>query len=378
MPRETLTARPNLAMKILFIGVFIYCLLCCPAIVTRGYPKLDPFWQAMPFLWFVPVIISAMFDDDRPRRFRHLLMYSIFAAFIMSGVWYPSLTPRRILLSKIFVTLPYWVTINIGATLLIELVWQWILRHFRKLSAEKRTTQQSDIIEKPVNAREAESVAPVGVEIQESSCQPWRSTAIVCAVLLVAILFPFFFRTSAIKNAVTRGASVAMNEWQNGNAAIYVESFRFPALTQTQRPIDPFSGLTLRYRMAGVERMAWEDAYNAVIQKELESEDKQSLLQFVLTKEELQSLLSDASFVDVPGLPYRLGEKVELSVGPEGILVNGEPAFDDSPTIPVQYATLPKPSELLLLRSDDVLWTVHRNGTLLQCVYISEANRIVS
>ena len=71
---------------ILTLGGIFYAVLSGPAITQRGYPPIDPFWAAMPFLWIVPILLSAVFDTRSIKsRARPLAVYAIATAFFFTG-----------------------------------------------------------------------------------------------------------------------------------------------------------------------------------------------------------------------------------------------------------------------------------------------------
>ncbi len=73
---------------ILIVGALAYATLCMPAISQRGYPPIDPFWTAIPFLWPLPLILSAIFNSQSDRiRLRAVSIYAIATAFFDSGTF---------------------------------------------------------------------------------------------------------------------------------------------------------------------------------------------------------------------------------------------------------------------------------------------------
>lgn len=94
--REVLRPRPYVSAGILLAGVVALWFSCQRAIYARGYPPIDPFWQAMPWLWVFPLLVSAIYDRDRKRRFWQLLCYSVAVGFVLGGALGPGLVPRRV------------------------------------------------------------------------------------------------------------------------------------------------------------------------------------------------------------------------------------------------------------------------------------------
>lgn len=71
---------------ILFVGGLLYAILCLPAVFQRGFPPIDPAWEAIPHLWILPLILSAIVDRAPARiRLRWILIYSYFTACFVAG-----------------------------------------------------------------------------------------------------------------------------------------------------------------------------------------------------------------------------------------------------------------------------------------------------
>jgi hypothetical protein len=71
---------------ILFVGAILYLFLCQPSINQRGWPAIDPFWSAMPWLWYGPLLLFLIIDV-RPLRQKARMIsdYAIATAFIESA-----------------------------------------------------------------------------------------------------------------------------------------------------------------------------------------------------------------------------------------------------------------------------------------------------
>ena len=77
----------TVSLGILMASVPFYVFLCLPAIRRRGFPEIDPFWLAMPWLWVVPIILSAPFGARTKLRKWSLIFYVLITAFIFAGTF---------------------------------------------------------------------------------------------------------------------------------------------------------------------------------------------------------------------------------------------------------------------------------------------------
>ncbi|UCC31498.1 MAG: hypothetical protein JSU86_04320 [Phycisphaerales bacterium] len=382
MTKETITRRPKLAASILLAGAIVYFLLCQPAIWTRGYPRLDPFWRAMPWLWFVPVFISAVYDDDRRRRLSYLVLFAVFVGFTMAGTFGGALTPRHMSLAKMLRGTVFWGPINVGVTLLLERGWHSVLRRVRGFTDEGKCRNCGYLIRHLTIARCPECGTPfdrrwlTGDEpAPEPTLRPWRTRMVAVVLLAVAFSTPPLFHAAAIAISAQRGWAAGKRHWRAGTAVLYIDYIGIPGFAHkhSSLPVDPLSGLPLLWASRGVEKETFERAFNAAVNEELAKAGKRSLSHYVFSNPELERLLNHASFHDIPQLPFRVGELIQLVDGPEGLAVNGSSTRLDPHLLPRQFAFLEEPAGLLVLRCGNELYTMLEDGTLLQYAMVSSS-----
>ena len=128
---------PELASGILVLGATAYAFFCIPAIRTRGYPALDPFWVAVTWMWFLPVCVSALFDSIKfSNRWNQLIVYALVTGFVnagtIGGVVPRSINPVLILVSTIF-----YAPVHFVVLLVLETVMQWLYSFGRTLVENK-------------------------------------------------------------------------------------------------------------------------------------------------------------------------------------------------------------------------------------------------
>lgn len=374
MDREIITRRPRLSLIILGAGAVAFWLLCQPAIWTRGYPRIEPFWRAMPWLWLVPVFISAVFDDNKRRRNRTLILFGLFSGIVWSGAWGSLITPRNMSLSKMIIGGVFYGPVCIGVTLFLERIWQRFIGKFRQFSDDDRCRKCKYTIRHLTVARCPECGTPFDPRWLnanegplEPTARPWRTSAIILIVLAVATSSPFVFHTVMIGRAVRLGRDTARKDWQAGSAVLYFDYFnRAPLLANKASPKDPLSGLPLRPATKGLETESYQSAYNAEIEAELTSVGKAYITQYVFSNEVLESLLNSVRFWDIPELPYVYDGRIQFAEGDQGIVVNGTPVYLDSDSVPRQLAVVLQPERLMILRTGDNFCTLLEDGTPLQ------------
>lgn len=160
-----------------------------------------------------------------------------------------------------------------------------------------------------------------------------------------------------------------MREWQAGKAALYFDYHRrTPFVAESVRPMDPLSGLPLRFLLSGLEREIFQDAYNTIIEAELAQAGRPCITQYVFSNEELEALMNEAAFRDIPELPYTFEGRIRFAEAPEGLTVNGSQVHMSSQILPRQFALLPEPAGLMILRTGNNACTLLSDGTPLQYV----------
>jgi hypothetical protein len=81
--------REETSCLILLIGGVVYLLLCLPLMNRPASVRLlDPFWLAASYLWPVPILLSALFDELKFRSRRiHLQLYVFVITVIFAASW---------------------------------------------------------------------------------------------------------------------------------------------------------------------------------------------------------------------------------------------------------------------------------------------------
>src|SRR5262245_21576657 len=99
-----------------------------PAITTRGYPPIDPFWYGVTFLWIVPPAFSALFDSwSFTTRRWHLLAYALATAFFNSGTSVDVVPRSMHPIPMLVLTLVVYGPVHLALTFVAEGILQWIL-----------------------------------------------------------------------------------------------------------------------------------------------------------------------------------------------------------------------------------------------------------
>jgi len=137
---------------ILTASIPIYVCLCWPAIVRRGFPEIDPFWLAMPWLWIVPIILSGLFDYDSSSRKRSIIVYTFVSSFFFCGTLVFSIPRSSSFVGMILPTLFLLGPLNLVIAFIIEKVSQYVFRLTRLHENVKRNTRVNIFLPEKKNA----------------------------------------------------------------------------------------------------------------------------------------------------------------------------------------------------------------------------------
>jgi hypothetical protein len=378
MRTELLKRRPCLAAAILVASAVAYWLLCQPAIWTRGYPQLDPFWQVMPWLWVFPVVISGVFDDDRRRRRSMLLLFAVVTGFVDAGT-VTGLVPRGMSFTRMFFGTVFWAPVHCGVVLLLERLGQRLLRKIRRFNDDDRCSRCGYLIRYLTVARCPECGTAFDErwltedgEPLEPTRRPWRTLLVLGATVFVLIMIPPVYERATLSYASQDARAAAKRDWTAGEAGIYVDQSRTVHLSLRPVRTDPFSGLPIRFALFtcvprhGLERETWQRAYNEVIEERLAQEGEVPVTRYIFRQDELEKILRTASLRDVDEVPFDISEGVRIAEDDDGLLINGQSVYLDARASPRKYVLVDDPSGLMLLLAGNEMLTLHSNGTLLQ------------
>jgi hypothetical protein len=277
---------------ILLVGGVLYGALCMPSIEQRGYPPLDPFWEAMRFLWIFPLLLSAVFDR-RPLqlRARPIAIYALVTAFFDSGTLVVVVPNSVSLIGMLFLTLFPYGPVHFAIAFLLEVVIQRVRRRFR------RTDAASD----------------------RSLLESRARWTVVCGILIVAVATPIVFRRMSFWDADRRGRAQAEQNWADGKAVIYgrLDMRTLGNGLEVIRYCDYQTGLRRRPR---IDLSHFGAAYNHRI-AQLVAEfgvPAWSMRRLLPSDEDLLTALGSNELPEIHKLPYDVSDSIV--VGGEGAL----------------------------------------------------------
>jgi len=329
-------------------GFGVYLFLCWPVIARRGYPEIDPFYLAIPWLWAVPVMFSAPFVGFSWGRVRNLLIYSFGAAAVMGGCFNEWAIPRHVDLAWMFVLGPIdWGLIVIAGTVAAEAIAQLVLRYVRVFAGTLGTP-----------------TTPPGVVEA-----PWRIRG-YCIVLLAATLaFPFVYRQIALARAEQRGVKSAEQAWTEGAAVCAIPFDEMDSERGIRNwSYDPRTGLEIYAIGDGIaERTFWE-AYRRVIEQKVARYGPAPLAKCLFTPEELVSLLNKAKFERLSTFPFKHGS---LTINADGSMSGPDwTGRTLGKEVLFMYRTVvPEKGNSTVLVTDDGFKVIHPDGRILQSIW---------
>jgi hypothetical protein len=376
MSTDYLHRRPIRAAGILLVGALAYGVLSLPAVTERGYPRIDPVWQAVPWLWFIPIAISGVYDDGRRRRIGSLVTYGLFAGFILAGVMTPSLTPRRVSVLGMLIGTAFLGPVIVGLGLLVERGVQKFLRHVRVFVDDDRCARCGYCIRHLPLARCPECGTPfderrLGIvnALLEPTPRPVRTRAVVAALLLATAAIPPVYQWIALRQAAHRGWMIAKQHWSQGKAVLFLEGTRWPDFQwEKWSPVDPLSGLPVRRIFEGMERVAWQRAYSAAVEEELSKTGRGAITKCLLTHDEMIQGVNRLTLRTIDGLPFRLSEMLSIDRLGEKLAANGVALELPADVSPCGYGIDPAHGGVIFVVVMDEAVTLLPDGTPLQYV----------
>lgn len=280
---EVVHRKPQLATAILVVGAGAYWMLCEPAIGRRGYPEIDPFWLAMPKLWILPVLLSAIWEDRRRHRLVHLLFYALVTGFIANGT-IVTLIPNHCTYADMLLATVWWGPLHFIVAMVLEGMSQRLLLRVRRFDDSPRCLRCGYNLLHLIEPRCPECgqpFDPAWLEWTHSdsslavrSCRSW---AVAIALLLFGAVFPLGYRLVRLEYAALRGMLAAEEGWREGSAKWYATPAEELAIMNEYAASGtaPWSlvheGMEIRLMHGGIEDRIFQKAYREVIEGKLGS-----------------------------------------------------------------------------------------------------------
>ena len=331
-----------ISVAILAASIPIYACLCWPAIKRRGFPEIDPFWLAMPWLWIVPITLSGLFDPASQSRKWRVVIYTLFCAFFFSGTGtVVMIVPHHVTFGEMLFGLLLWGPVNLLIAFVVEKLSQWLFRVLRILG-----NFSPDALPKTISFRKA---------------------FVLVIILGLTVAFPFVCRAMVFQAARADGRADAERDWAQDKAIWYMrrdDPGMFGASGADDYSVA--NGLRTENMRPGVTSTVYCEAYRAVVEQKLAQSGPADKVKDLFTKAELQTLIKGGRFRRVESFPLKQGT-AEISLG--GYKTSSGPAcYKGEPSKFLYCATVPEKKDALVVISDDGIWIFTESGQLLQSI----------
>ena len=338
MNRDVIQQRPAVSRAILITGATLYALVCIPSIRQRGYPEIDPFWDALPWLWLAPIALAEVFSSGIRQRWRMLALYAVVTAFIDAGATVDFVPHHPDIISMSLMTIVLYGPIHLVGTGLLAALCQFVLSGLRELK----------------DAQQAVVSAP-----------RLRTLTYGIAVLVFAFCFPFVYRHLTYADAQRSGERRAEADWREGSAVWYVhssESNYFDACF-ADGTFSPETGLPLKAMHGGPVSEVFYRSYRNVVQHKLARFGRPKIADELLTPADVQALIDSHQCRRVMSFPFRHGD-MSLTSPRRYTIGNKEYALLGGDAVYSLVVT--NRQGILLVVSDNDVLTFTSGGQLLQ------------
>lgn len=338
MKKDVISRRPTLSIVILCIGLVLYGYLCQPAIHRRGFPEIDPFWIAMPWLWVAPITLSALFDGKTRMRRWSVDIYAVLASYFANGsvvtIVPHHVSPTVMLIGMIFYG-PVLLIIGRG----VEWFSQAVLGRVRGF------------------ADSAETVPP-GF--------PARVITAGILISVLSVAFPWSCRTASFSIARCQARSDAARDWAAGKAIWHMDRNEpplFGASSFNTYSVD--KGLMTEAFHRGVTDAVYKKAYRAEIEAFLAKNGPARMAKQLITRDEFKSLLSGGRLERINTFPLKRGI-AEISAN-GNYRSGGVGQWRGEPSKYVYAVTVPEKNNTLVVVTDTDIVSFDQGGNMLQC-----------
>lgn len=270
----------------LVVGIVLYAFFCAPAISTRGFPPIDPFWNAIPYLWISPVCLSAIFDSWSSKQRQYSLAAYAFATGFFDAGTFTLAVPRHVSVDKMLVVcLLLYGPLHLILSVVAESIMQALLWPLRKLEESANSADQ----------RFRVSTLPLPV---------WL---IAFVIVGATIYFPIAYRGRIFEDTYHSGRKKAESDWRHGEAVRFARWYPMPRAdgTTVEYEFDPSSGLKLEFAFTD---LGWIKAYNDRIDELLKEfgTPPWSVKSKLVPVDVLVSMLDSEEMTEVTEFPFEV------------------------------------------------------------------------
>lgn len=294
--------RSWVSFLILAASVPVYACLCWPAIIRRGFPEIDPFWLAMPWLWIVPIVLSGLFHPASKSRKWSVVIYVFLCAFFFSGT-VVTVVPHHVTFDEMLYGLLFWGPVNLLIALFVEKLSQRLFHLLRMFGNFSPDTSPKTV--------------------------SFRKPFVLVIIMALAVVFPFACREIVFQNARAVGRVDAKRDWAQGKAIWYARRSD-PAMFGASGDgcYSVATGLKTERERPGVTATVYCEAYRAVVEQKLAQSGTTDTVKDLFAETELEALIKGGQFRRVESFPLKQGTtEISLEVTE---LVTGRRASKES------------------------------------------------
>jgi hypothetical protein len=277
------------SVAVLAIGTLLYFIACVPAFDRSGWPPTDHFWEAMTWLWVVPIPIFTLIIPSGRSSKTALLVFAIASGVI--DAW----------------TSPF-VQMNPHPTFDFELCADNFIT-----CGPLHLVLTAIIASLSRLAYKFAGAVPGSVERLLPHNRPRLRRWIIAFILLVAGIAPFAYRYAAVAADARAGAALADKDWAAQKAVIYLGdpmSNRRVGDYLFDSPFDPDSGLELKASWLRQTTPGYNARVRALI--EIHGIPKWSLKSRFVSDADMIAMLSAKDMTKVTSYPDDLTPDVVL------------------------------------------------------------------
>jgi len=326
---------PQIAEAILGFGFLVYAVFCVPVIRCRAFSDIDPFVLAFPWLWVVPIVLSAPLVRMSRRRAWGLVAYAFAGGMIVGGCCGGMSVPRWVGFHEIVVVgLSFFGPILLVAAAVVETGTRVLFRCLR--------------------------MHPGGGAAPDLR----KFIRFLVVVGLLTVAFPFVFRTAVLAHERTSGRRYAEETWNAGDAILFVLPSEWEENPLMFEIYDAATGLRMYPIYGGIARRTASEAAREVIHRKLAEFGPAPMSAYLLSAEELESLAGAGRLGDAA---RSLSESDALGVARD--YAYGFAVHDERPELAGETVATEKGGTRVVLK-DGMIETYHPDDWLMQRYHV--------
>jgi hypothetical protein len=327
-------------LQVFVLAAVLYVMACTPAMTGHDYPRADPFAMALPWLWPLPVVASAWFDNAPLVRWPALAVYSLWASLAISatlgrpggpGYLVPFASPHG------------WdipLLANAAAVAFVEVLSQYAMSWVRAFGGDAR----------------------------RNGTGGWRAlwlpfAAIVAVLLTAGLLGCLAHRNRVLAASRASGGSSAGRTWADGRPILYVTANQYYELEEGGW--DVARGLWLWNRLT--RDVVYEHYYaghNGAIEAMLRTHGPPPVRACLFTCAEMRNLFAEGRLAVPDTFPFVQGRTTVHAAG--RVVTATGTSWTAGPPAFIHIAVVPEKGGVAVVATDRGVYTLSPAGARLQ------------